>query len=199
MTLEELWALFPISLVEHDDKWDEYYAEMASFLQKILSDCMITRISHIGSTAVCGIWAKNIVDILVEIDRAEEMERVAKMMEKNGFLRMSASGGRISLNRGYTPDGFADKVYHLHVRYEGDNNELYFRDYLNEHPEIAKEYERMKIGLWKKCEHDRDAYTNAKTEFVEKWTAEARKAYGHRYGSILIDRANCPCFAPKKY
>ena len=58
---------------------------------------------------------------------------------------------------------------------------MYFRDYLNEHEQIAKEYEAMKLQLWKQFEHDRDAYTNSKTEFVKKWTAEAKKVYNGRY------------------
>ena len=109
------------------------------------------------------------------------MEKTAGLAESNGFIRMSSNSGRISLNSGYTPSGFADKVFHLHICYEGDNNELYFRDYLNEHSETAKSYERMKLDLWKKYEHNRNAYTEAKTEFVKKWTAEARKLYGNRY------------------
>ena len=64
----------------------------------------------------------------------------------------------------------------------GDNDELYFRDYLNEHPEVAKEYEALKLDLWKKYEHNRDAYTDAKTDFIRHWTQEARKKYGNRYG-----------------
>ena len=52
---------------------------------------------------------------------------------------------------------------------------LYFRDYLNEHPEIAKEYEALKLEIWKRYEHDRDAYTGAKTDIIRKWTAEDTK------------------------
>ena len=81
---------------------------------------------------------------------------------------MSSEPQRVSLNRGYTPEGFADEVYHLHIRQPGDNNELYFRDYLNEHPEVAWAYETLKLSLWKKYEHNRDAYTDAKTEFIER-------------------------------
>lgn len=181
MTLEELWELFPIFLVEHNEKWKKYYVEMESFLHNILADYQVIRISHIGSTAVEGIWAKDIVDILLEIGADEDMEKVARITEERGFIRMSSDTGRISLNKGYTSDGFADKVYHLHIRFLGDNDELYFRDYLNEHQEVAKAYEQMKLKLWKKYEHDRDGYTNAKAEFVKKWTFEAKKIYGGRY------------------
>ena len=58
---------------------------------------------------------------------------------------------------------------------------MYFRDYLNDHPHIAEEYESLKLELWKRYEHNRDAYTEAKTDFIRKWTTEARIVYGKRY------------------
>ena len=109
------------------------------------------------------------------------MEAAARKMEENDFIRMSSGEGRISLNRGYTEEGFAEDVYHVHLRYVGDNDELYFKDYLNEHVQVAREYEAMKLRLWKLYEHDRDAYTDAKTEFIKKWTGEAKKKYCGRY------------------
>jgi len=57
----------------------------------------------------------------------------------------------------------------------GDNDEIYFRDYLISHPDIAKEYETLKLGLWKKFEHNRDAYTQAKTDFITKYTMLAKQ------------------------
>lgn len=174
MSLEELWELFPVFLVPHNDKWNIFYDEMESFLKITLSQCQVERISHIGSTAISGIWAKDIVDVLIEVSKDSDIENTAKVIEKNGFIRMSTETGRISFNRGYTKDGFADKVFHVHLRYTGDNDELYFRDYLNEHTQIAKEYEKMKLKLWKMFGHNRDAYTDAKTEFVKKWTSDAK-------------------------
>ena len=141
----------------------------------------VMAISHIGSTAIHNIWAKNIVDVMVEIPQSVDMKEIARVLEQNGFIRMSSEAKRISLNKGYTENGFADKVYHIHLRYTGDNDELYFRDYLNEHTDAAKEYETLKLRLWKQYEHDRDAYTDAKTDFISEWTAEARKEYGDRY------------------
>lgn len=181
MSLEELWELFPIFLVAHNAKWNTYYEEIEILLKGILSDCPIERISHIGSTAISGIWAKDIVDILIEVSEDSDIENTARVIEKNGFIRMSTETGRISFNRGYTKDGFADKVFHVHLRYAGDNDELYFRDYLNEHEPIAREYETIKLRLWKLFEHNRDAYTDAKTEFIRKWTSEAKKVYEGRY------------------
>ena len=181
MTLEELWELFPISLVEHDDAWRRQYEEIEGRVVELLPDCSVERISHIGSTAVNGIWAKDIVDVLVELSSRSELEKAAEKLEHSGFTMMSDEGERISLNLGYTKDGFAEKVYHVHVRRAGDNDELYFRDYLNAHPQTAREYEALKLRLWKEFEHDRDAYTEAKTEFIKTVTAKAREEYAGRY------------------
>lgn len=120
MTLEELWELFPIFLVEHQEKWKDDYEEIESELRKILSDYNSIRINHIGSTAISGIWAKSIIDVLVEIPPNENIDCVAEILKKNGFMIMSTGVQRISLNRGYTKEGFADKVYHIHLRYSSN-------------------------------------------------------------------------------
>lgn len=117
MTLAELWELFPIFLVQHDDKWKNYYKEIEDLIMDLLPDYPVERISHIGSTAIQGIWAKNIVDVMVEISEKADMEELAHVMERNGFIGMSAETNRISLNKGYPKEGFADKVYHIHLRY----------------------------------------------------------------------------------
>ena len=171
MTLEELWELFPITLTEHDANWERYYADEATELKKVLPKGIF--VNHIGSTAVNGIWAKPIVDILVEVDG--NLAEVATILQNNGWIKMSQSENRISFNKGYTENGFAEKVYHLHLRHKGDNDEIYFRDYLNAHSEIAKKYEALKLDLWIKFEHDRDGYTAAKTEFVTKYTVLAKQ------------------------
>ena len=88
MPLEELWELFPVFLVPHNDKWNIFYDEMESFLKITLSQCQVERISHIGSTAISGIWAKDIVDVLIEVSKDSDIENTAKVIEKNGFIRM---------------------------------------------------------------------------------------------------------------
>ncbi len=181
MSLEELWVLFPISLVAPREGWMRQYDEMEERLLRILHDIEGLRISYIGSTAIEGIWSKDIVDILIEVDADEDLETVSEELERQGFICMKSEPGRISLNYGYTPQGFVEKVYHVHLRYRGDDDELYFRDYLNDHPDIAQEYQELKLTLWKQYKHDRDAYTEEKAVFVKKYTAEARRAYGERY------------------
>ena len=179
MTLEELWKLFPIYLTEHHSCWKEWYSEEEILLKNNLYST--ERISHIGSTAIPSIWAKPIVDILVEIPKGSNLLDYKALIINNGYICMSQSENGLSFNKGYTENGFAERVFHLHLRYVGDNNELYFRDYLIEHPDIAKEYEELKLKLWKQYEHNRDAYTNAKIELVNKYTKEARMLYGNRY------------------
>lgn len=180
MTLDELWELFPIVLSEHKEYWNDFYLEEEKRIKEFLPMAGI-RISHIGSTAVRSIWAKPIVDILVEIPETTSMEIVKKILTNNGYICMSEDDCRKSFNRGYTDEGFAEKVFHLHLRNWGDNNELYFRDYLNDNLEVAKKYEDLKLSLWKENEHNRDAYTDAKSEFVNEYTIKAKEKYNNCY------------------
>ena len=179
MTLEELWQLFPIYLAEHQPCWEEWYLEEEILLKAALSST--ERISHIGSTAISSIWAKPIVDILVEIPMGRNLSDYKDLIINRGYICMSQSENGLSFNKGYTENGFAERVFHLHLRYAGDNDELYFRDYLIEQPDVAKEYEELKLKLWKKYEHNRDAYTNGKTELVKKYTEKAKILYRNRY------------------
>jgi len=179
LSLEELWQLFPIFLMEHQPCWKEWYQEEVILLQNALPQTK--RISHIGSTAVSSIWAKAIVDILVEVPEGKSLTDYKDIIISNGYVCMSESREWISFNKGYTEAGFAERVFHLHLRHCGNNDELYFRDYLIDHPDAAKEYEELKLKLWKKYEHNRDAYTNAKTDFIKKYTQLAKNMYKDRY------------------
>ena len=170
MSLEELWQLFPIELKEHNDAWNAWYEEEKNLLRTFLPED--ARINHIGSTAIKGIWAKPIVDILVEISGETDFGRLKDEFSKYGYICMSENRSRISFNKGYTPRGFDRKVFHVHVVFFGDTPEIAFRDYLNANPKVAKEYETLKLGLWKKYEHDRDGYTDAKTDFIQSCLAK---------------------------
>ncbi len=180
MTLEELWNLFPVYLTEHSDKWESWYNEEYQRLYALLSKVKV-RISHIGSTAIENIWAKPIIDILVEIPLEHDMDRVKDLIVQNGYICMADHAQTMSFNKGYTEHGFAEKVFHLHLRYWGNNDELYFRDYMNSNPIIAKEYEKLKLSLWKQYKYNRDGYTNAKHEFISGHTQKAKEEYNGRY------------------
>lgn len=147
MSLEELWELFPVILKDYNSHYPEWYEEEKINLLRITEKEYIKRINHIGSTAVKGLISKPTVDILLELDKNTDVHSFITPVIKNGWTVMSDNNSndfRISLNKGYTPEGFAEKVFHLHIRPYGDWNELYFRDYLNDHKETAEEYAELK-------------------------------------------------------
>lgn len=184
MSLEELWELFPIVLQEHNAVYKEWYNTERDSLINIVDRENVKRISHIGSTAVEGLIAKPTVDILLEFNPNCDVEQLKSRLIKAGWTCMSfkdAPDLNIVFNKGYTPQGFAQKVFHLHVRYFGDWNELYFRDYLLANRAVADEYGSLKISLQKQHEHNRDAYTEAKSDFIMKYTKLAKEEFPDRY------------------
>lgn len=183
MSLAELWTLFPIILKEHHPYYTVWYEAEATNLMRDLSDDGVFRINHIGSTSVKGLIAKPIVDILLELQQGYDRKAVMQILQNQGWLVMAENHreNTIDLNKGYTPEGFAERVYHLHVKPASDWGELYFRDYLQEHPDVARAYGELKLSLKEKFTHDLDAYTNAKSDFIQRYTEMARKEFGHRY------------------
>lgn len=178
MSLEELWQLFPIVLIAPDNRWQTWADEEISKLKKELQ-IESSAIHHIGSTAIKGIWAKPIIDLLLEANSRADLLSLKPLIISAGYICMNETETRIDFNKGYTPHGFAERVFHLHLRLAGDCDEIYFRDYLNENPEVAKEYERLKLSLRKQFEHDRDGYTEAKSDFVRHYTAIAKSKHRH--------------------
>ena len=165
MTLKELWELFPIILMPHNPEWKVWAADEIKSLSELLA-AFTPIINHIGSTAISGIMAKPIVDILVEISPDCGWKIVKETLEKAGYICMSELKGRMSFNKGYTPAGYAERVFHIHIHAPGDNDEIRFRDYLIENPSVAKEYEALKLSLLPKYRNDRDGYTEAKSDFI---------------------------------
>jgi GrpB-like predicted nucleotidyltransferase (UPF0157 family)/ribosomal protein S18 acetylase RimI-like enzyme len=180
LTLKELWQLFPIELTEHNPAWRDWYEAEESSLLALLGDA-IDKIEHIGSTAITGILAKPIVDILLQVAPGCDVDRLKTSLEGSGWLLMTEQvfpDVRSDWNKGYTPEGFAEKVFHLHVRQTGDWDEPRFRDYIASHPETAAEYEALKRRLFIEHRYNRDAYTEAKGEFIRACTAKARNEKG---------------------
>lgn len=174
MTLAELWELFPIILTSHNPDWSEWANEEILELSELLK-AHGPVINHIGSTAIPNIQAKPIIDILVELNPDADRSRIKEIMEAAGYICMSVSDSRMSFNKGYTPAGYADKVFHIHFHRTGDNDEIRFRNYLTAHPDVAKEYELLKLSLLPKYKNDRDGYTEAKSEFVRQTIERALK------------------------
>ena len=174
MTLEELWELFPIVLTPHDPLWAVWASEEIASLSALLADYKPV-INHIGSTSIPDIHAKPIIDILVEVSPDADWLPIKTLMKDNGYLCMSATQRRVSFNKGYTPEGYADKVFHIHFHRTGDNDEILFRNYLTANPLLAKEYEKLKLSLLPGYKKNRDGYTEAKTEFVRHLIALAKQ------------------------
>ena len=184
MSLDELWNLFPIILKEHNPCYKEWYENEKENILTYISCEDIYRINQIGSTAVTALVAKPTIDILLELNIRCDISQLIITLKDNGWILMSSEYTpkmKLSFNKGYTPNGFAKKVYHLHVRYLDNWSELYFRDYLIDHSEIADEYGRLKMRLWKKYEHNRDGYTEAKSDFINKYSEKAKLEYAGRY------------------
>lgn len=184
MSLKELWELFPIILRDHNPIWKDWYLEEEKLLNNIIGNQNIKRINHIGSTFISGLLAKPTIDILLEITEGCDLKLLVSVLEKNGYIfekQPQKPAPHMMFMKGYTEKGFAEKVFHLHVRYIGDWNELYFRDFLQLHKDVSKDYSNLKMSLISKYGHDRDAYTEAKTEFVNKYTKIAKTIFNNRY------------------
>lgn len=170
---KELWKLFPIVVSEYQENWTEIYETEKALLEKQIGSDKILRISHFGSTAVPGLSAKPIIDILIEISADANFNHLAQSLGQIDYLHVKSESEpypNAVFLKGYAPDGFCGQAFHLHVRNFGNWDELHFRDYLQQHPEVAEEYGRLKNTLGQKFKFDRDSYSAAKTDFVHRIT-----------------------------
>ncbi len=178
MPVNELGHLFPILIQDYSEKWIDLYQTEKKLITESFLPSDIVSIDHIGSTSIPGIKAKPTIDILLQINKEVDLTSI-----KNTFKSLGYSINEHSENppphflfvKGYSTDGFKGQAYHVHIRYEGDWDEIRFRNYLVKHREVAKEYEALKLKLAEKFRNDREAYTNSKTDWIEKINAITRK------------------------
>lgn len=180
VSAEMLTELFPILLKPHNAGWRDYYLAERDFLQSVFGEKII-RINHIGSTSVPGLIAKPTIDILLEISHEVDIKTITKKMEEEGYVVNTPQKDIIMYLKGYTPRGFEGQCVHIHVRNHGDWDELYFRDYLILHTDVAQKYEKLKLTLKEQYTHDRDGYTEAKGDFIRKNSEYARAEFPNRY------------------
>jgi GrpB-like predicted nucleotidyltransferase (UPF0157 family) len=154
-----------IEIVGYDERWPLLAQELAEDVRRRLSERLVLRVEHYGSTAVPGLAAKPVVDLLVEIP---------SIASAHGAV-FSAYEGRneecwlwdhllvILRERPYGP-----RIAHLHLAPAGHPiwEGLRFRDALRADAELRERYEALKRELAEKHAGDREAYTRAKTEFV---------------------------------
>ncbi|MGG6312426.1 GrpB family protein [Paenibacillus macerans] len=180
VTEEELAQLFPILLEPYNPKWKIYFLQEKKYLHTVFGDSIV-RINHIGSSSVEGLMAKPTVDILLEVKEDTDIEKATETLLDAGYIVNTPKRDIIMYLKGYTPKGFQGQAVHIHVRHPDDWGELYFRDYLFTHPDIAAEYAKLKVSLKEKYPHNRDGYTDAKGEFIRKYTDMARQEYAGKY------------------
>ena len=154
-----------ISVVPYDERWpQQFLAEKSLIIEAIPVDNMV--IHHIGSTSVKGLAAKLIIDILLEIERVEKLDRYQKEFEEIGY----EFKGEYGLPRRRFFQKCGDKRSHqIHAFDLGSpeaRRHLAFRDYLIAHKDVAKEYEKLKYFAAKECANDIEAYSDIKNDFV---------------------------------
>lgn len=184
MTTKELWKLFPVELIPCDLACTQKYEDEVELLKQALDKITIKRISHIGSTCIPDLVAKPIVDILLEVSGKSKLEQVHKLILHAGYSEMGRQVSPYfsrSYCKGCSEDGNETKIFHLVFRKYADWPELYFRDYLIEHHDVAMVYGDLKVVLAKEYEHNYDGYLAAKSEFIEGYTRDARRMYRGRY------------------
>lgn len=135
----------------------------------------IIAIHHIGSTAIPGICAKPIVDILVAVHDIERIDRFNAEMIERGYRPQGEFGihGRRFFIKG---DG-AQRTHHVHIFQTGNpeiEHHLNFRDYLIAHPKQAQTYSRLKQELASKFPEDIEGYMEGKDEFIKEVDKKAR-------------------------
>jgi GrpB-like predicted nucleotidyltransferase (UPF0157 family) len=160
-----------VVIVEYDARWPALYDEERERVAAAL--CTVAKsIEHIGSTAVPGLSAKPIIDILVSVDRLGPPDLYGEPLGRLGytFFPMLGNADRHAFGRGIP------HTRHIHIVQHGGAEHvrpLAFRDYLRAHPEAARQYDALKRGLAGRFRNDRQAYSMAKTDFIRAVEASA--------------------------
>ncbi|MBD2124241.1 GrpB family protein [Trichocoleus sp. FACHB-262] len=159
-----------IIITEYNPNWVLLFAQEAVSIRAVLDAGLITRIEHFGSTAVPGLAAKPIIDLLVGIRSLAEVKQVAvPQLERLGYAYWldNPDPERMFFVKGLPPNG--PRTHHLHM-VEPDSvlwERLLFRDYLRKHADEAAHYAQLKYHLAQRFFSDREAYTTGKAEYIE--------------------------------
>jgi GrpB-like predicted nucleotidyltransferase (UPF0157 family) len=174
-----------VAIVMYDPRWPKMFEEERVHLQSCLPPDLLGRIEHFGSTAVPGLPAKPIIDVLVEVRSLEETKsRIAPILEAQGydyFWRPSWGNDIPPFYAWFIKrDRTGKRTHHIHM-VESDFehwDRLLFRDYLREFPVVARQYADIKMKLAQNHHDDRVAYTEEKGSFIREVTKKAKEYYG---------------------
>jgi GrpB-like predicted nucleotidyltransferase (UPF0157 family) len=161
-----------VRITPYDPAWPGLFAAEAERLRAVLDADQVLRIEHFGSTAVTGLAAKPIIDILIAVRslplaKATMVEPIVGL----GYVHWAENPkpDRMFFVKGMPPYG-ERRTHHIHIT--EPNGEMWqrrlaFRDYLRAHPSEAARYEALKRDLAARHPADREAYTDAKTEYLD--------------------------------
>jgi len=165
-----------LELSEPDIRWPVHFAREAKRIRAVLEDDLDPTIEHVGSTAIAGIAAKPIIDIVIILPPGIHRGRLVAPLESLDYVYWAEHprSDRMFFVKGMPPYG-KRRTHHVHVRSPADARDmLLFRDHLNKHPDIAARYEALKRRLVRQYPTDREAYTRGKDRFVEAVLTELR-------------------------
>jgi len=169
-----------VDVVPYDPRWPALYQEVQVKLVRSLPADLITRIAHIGSTAVPGCSAKPIIDVQVDVTSSQRVRHeVVPIMDDLGyeFIWRPTMGEQAPFYAWFIKrDPKGQRTQHIHM-VEPDRvseDRLIFRDHLRTHPEEVKRYEALKSRLSAVHPNDRAAYTRGKTDHISSIIQQAR-------------------------
>ncbi|BDY04483.1 GrpB family protein [Ferrimonas sp. YFM] len=146
--------------------WPERFQQEAGKISDLLR-LEGARLHHIGSTAVPGLAAKPVIDMLMQVPSLAELDAVSPRLEALGYLAKGEFGIG---GRRYFQKGGAQRTHHLHCYQAGSleiRRHLAFRDYLRAHPDVARAYGDIKLEGAALCQHDIQRYMAHKNDFIQ--------------------------------
>lgn len=157
-----------VALVAHDPSWPALFdAErerlLALFPQQLLG------IEHVGSTAIPGVPAKPVIDILAGVASMAAADALTAPLLASGYTTSAEFNARLTDRRWFMRWAEGRRTHHLHVVVHGAGEwrrRLLFRDVLRGDQALARRYAELKQALAVQHPADREAYTEAKTAFV---------------------------------
>ncbi len=167
----------PVKIVDYDPNWPKIFEREKKLILSAVGH-IVVKIEHIGSTAIPGLGAKPIVDILVAVNHLKDAGKCIEPLKLIGYEYKPRLEADIPERRFFGKgDPLREQHYHLHmVELTSDfwKRHLLFRNYLRTHPEAAREYHKLKQQLASEYGRNREGYTEAKTPFIESIVAKAR-------------------------
>jgi len=168
----------PIHIAPYDPQWPPLYEQEKQRLQAALGSVLLA-IEHIGSTAVPGLEAKPIIDMLAGVSHLEDLSEYVPALQRLGYE--DARINPVFQRRLFCIGGYNEGSHHLHVVVYGSDPwllPLRFRDYLRTHTDARTQYGELKQQLARRHERDLDGYSEGKGPFIEAILAAAQAPVG---------------------